>query len=207
MASPLAMALSMQNAVNPSQSPIQPADVLGAYKLSSQVAEQNYQAKLQQMQALWGGLASLGAAGILGFGPSLAKKYFGTQAANAATPASTAAAPASAAPAAGSADAGAAAATGDSAAVAPDLANATAAMDSAALPSEFSIGSVAPSVAPSIAADYGLTGAGSGLGALGADVTGAAGSIAADMGAGAAGDAAAAATPDFLASFLPFLAM
>jgi hypothetical protein len=74
-------------------------NTLGAYALSQNAAEQNYQAQLAQQNAMWGGLAGLGSAGI-----SVAPKLYSalnpaTQAAGAAAP-SVAAGLASAAPAA-----------------------------------------------------------------------------------------------------------
>lgn len=80
MVSPLTQAMMFQGTVNPAQTGIAPTDVVGAYKLASDVAERNYQAKLAQQNAMWGGLAGLGGAGILGFGPSIAKGLFGTPA-------------------------------------------------------------------------------------------------------------------------------
>lgn len=73
MASPLAQALAFQGSVSPAQTGIAPTDVVGAYKLASDVAEKNYQAKLAANNAMWGGLAGLGGAGITAFGPSIAK--------------------------------------------------------------------------------------------------------------------------------------
>lgn len=188
--SPLTQALAFQNQVQPAQAPIGPADVLGAYKLASDVAEKNYQAKVQQQMGLWGGLASLGAAGILGF-PAL-KKALGGAATNAAGSGATAAAPAAASPAA------APAASADAAAV-PGA-------DATALGEFDGLGYTAPTVA----ADFG---GGAGAGTVAADLAGAGGagaggSVLADLTAAApaAGDAAATGLPDFLASFLPFLA-
>jgi hypothetical protein len=217
MASPLAQALALQGSVRGSPVTVSPTDVIGAYKLSSDVAEKNYQAKLAAQNAMWGGLASLGAAGAIGFGPSLMKKYFASGVGNAASPAAGATTTsgidaATGAPAAASSTPiwnapGAAAATGSSDAVAPSMFD----IGASAAPADFSIGDIAPSVAPSIAADYGLTDAGTGAASLlGGDAAGAAGSIAADMApalaAGAAGtDAAAIGIPDFLASILAFL--
>jgi hypothetical protein len=73
--SPLGMSLMMQPpASQPRPGVVAPTDVLGAYNLSGNMAEQQYQAKLNQQNALWGGLAGLGSAGIIGgahlFGPS-----------------------------------------------------------------------------------------------------------------------------------------
>lgn len=198
--SPLATAIAMQQAARTPQEQIQPANVLGAYQLASDVAEKNYQAKLQAQMGMWGGLASLGAAGILGY-PALKKAF--ASAANAAAPASTSA---------GGAAAGSAADTGAAPLVGASDAGASSLIPDATAPAaaDFSIGDIAPSVAPTIASDYGLTGAGTGAASLlGGDAAGAAGSIAADMGAadaaGAVGaDAAAATLPDWLSGLLAF---
>jgi hypothetical protein len=45
---------------------VDPTNVLGAYQLSGNMAEQQYQAQLQQQLGLWGGLAGIGSAGIVG---------------------------------------------------------------------------------------------------------------------------------------------
>lgn len=66
MPSPLAMAMAFQNAH--SQYPITniaPTDVVGAYRDSANEAMQVYNAQLQQKNAMFGGLAGLGAAGIV----------------------------------------------------------------------------------------------------------------------------------------------
>jgi hypothetical protein len=64
MASPLATALMMQpGGLAPGQ--MQPTNVIGSYQLSQDAAEKNYQAQLQRQNAMWGGLAGLGSAGIL----------------------------------------------------------------------------------------------------------------------------------------------
>jgi hypothetical protein len=64
--SPLGIALMMQapNA-QPRPGAVAPTDMLGAYKLSTDAANTQYLAKLQQQNALWGGLAGLGGAGML----------------------------------------------------------------------------------------------------------------------------------------------
>jgi hypothetical protein len=81
---PLGMSLMMAQApqAQPRPGTVGPTDVLGAYNLSSQVANQQYLAKLQQQNALWGGLAGIGSAGIIGT-PGLYKLYQASQAANA----------------------------------------------------------------------------------------------------------------------------
>ena len=78
MVSPLGAALSLsQPMVSPAKAQIAPTDVLGAYNSSVNQANTQYLAKLQQQNALWGGLAGLGGsaltAGILKgnlFGPA-----------------------------------------------------------------------------------------------------------------------------------------
>lgn len=68
MPSPLALALmSPGGPTAPSgfgASPLAPTNVIGAYGQSQDAAEKNYEAKLQQQNAMWGGLAGLGSAGI-----------------------------------------------------------------------------------------------------------------------------------------------
>jgi hypothetical protein len=63
MASPLAAALMMPG--GNAQGALQPTNVTAAYQLSTDAAEKNYQAKLAQQNAMWGGLAGLGSAGII----------------------------------------------------------------------------------------------------------------------------------------------
>lgn len=64
--SPLGIALSMQGPNDPASRPnIAPTDVVGAYKLATDAANTQYLAKLQQQNAMWGGLAGLGGAGLL----------------------------------------------------------------------------------------------------------------------------------------------
>jgi hypothetical protein len=71
--SPLGIALNMQpNVAAPPRTGVNPTDVTAAYGLSANMAEQQYQAKLAQQNATWGGLAGLGSAGMLAFGPKLA---------------------------------------------------------------------------------------------------------------------------------------
>jgi hypothetical protein len=63
--SPLAAALSMQQPIMPSsKAQIAPTDVLGAYQLSTNAANQQYLAKMQQQNSLWGGLAGLGGSAL-----------------------------------------------------------------------------------------------------------------------------------------------
>jgi hypothetical protein len=183
MVSPLAQAIAFQNSVQPAQTPINPTNVLGAYQLASDVAEKNYQAKLAQQNALWGGLAQLGGAGILGFGPSLAKKWL----AGGATPA------AADASAAGATTTGIDAATG-----APVAASSTPLWTAPAA-------GAADAGTGSIAADLGLgTGAADAAGGTVAADLGAAG--AADAAGAGLADAGAAGGADWLLSILPFLA-
>lgn len=185
MPSPLIQALAYQNSVSPAQSGIAPTDVIGSYKLASDVAEKNYQAQLAKQQAMWGGLAGIGSAGALAFGPSLAKKYFGAGS----TAASPTAATAPASVASPVADAGAAASTSPVAAFEPLGADA------------LGLGGGAPTVA----ADLGLGGADAvGTGTVAADL-GLGGAAA--TGADAAGTAALAGLPDWLAAMLPFMAV
>lgn len=64
--SPLGIALSMQPQQDPASRPnVAPTDVIGAYKLATDAANTQYLAKLQQQNAMWGGLAGLGGAGLL----------------------------------------------------------------------------------------------------------------------------------------------
>lgn len=193
MVSPLTQALAFQNSVSPAQSGIAPTDVVGAYHLASDAAEKNYQAKLAQNNAMWGGLAGLGGAGIVGLGPSLLKKYMGAGAntaagaspvASAAAAADPAALPATAAPATGSLDLGLGGGLG---------------------------GDAAAAGLPTFGVD--ALGAGAGAGTVAGDLgfgAAAAPTIAGDIGAAGLADAgataAASAVPDWLASLLPFLA-
>lgn len=64
--SPLALALMPPQPAQARPGQVSPTNVLGAYQLSTQAAEQNYQNQLAQQNALWGGLAGLGGAGIVG---------------------------------------------------------------------------------------------------------------------------------------------
>lgn len=77
MVSPLVQALSFQNSVNPVPSAVAPTDVVGAYRLATDAAEKSYAAKIAQQNAMFGGLAGLGGAGIAAFGPQAAKSLFG----------------------------------------------------------------------------------------------------------------------------------
>lgn len=64
--SPLGIALSMQPPQDQASKPnVAPTDVIGAYKLATDAANTQYLAKLQQQNAMWGGLAGLGGAGLL----------------------------------------------------------------------------------------------------------------------------------------------
>lgn len=182
MVSPLAQALAFQNSVQPAQSGVAPTDVVGAYKLANEAATRNYQARLAQQQAMFGGLAGIGSAGIMGFGPSLAKKWFG-----AGLPTAAGAAP------------GAAEAAG---VVAPAATSALPTAAGSAMASPFGWGGA------TLGADVAGTGiADAGLGTLAP----AAASVAGDIGAAGAGtavaDAAASTIPEWLTSFLPFLAL
>jgi hypothetical protein len=190
MTSPLAQAIAFQNAVNPTQSGIAPTDVVGAYKLASDVAEKNYQAQLAKQQALWGGLAGIGSAGILGFGKPLAEKWLGTAAPTTAGTASPAASAAVAPTASGTTMAWPGA-TG--------VADAGTATGSAALPS-FGVDALGAGGPGSVAADMGLGASAPAAGSVATDLA-----MAAPAAAGV-GDAAVAGLPDWLASFLPFLA-
>lgn len=176
MPSPLVQALAYQNSVNPVPSAVAPTDVVGSYRLASDVAEKNYQAKLAAQNAMFGGLAGLGGAGLMAFGPTAAKSIFGTGV----TPAATAAAPAA------------------SSAAVPGAINAGSVLGANGLP----IGTdLAAAAAPTVAADMGLGGAGAGAagaGTVAADL-GAAGATDA---AAAAGTDLAASIPEWLTALL-----
>lgn len=59
----------MQPPADPAAKPgVAPTDVIGAYKLATDAANTQYLAKLQQQNAMWGGLAGLGSAGLMGSG-------------------------------------------------------------------------------------------------------------------------------------------
>jgi hypothetical protein len=154
---------------------VSPTDVTGAYKLSTDAAMQQYLAKLQQQNAMWGGLAGIGGAGIVG-GPAWLKMF--GNGANAAS--------------------GGAAATTPAAVLDPAVASA------GGIGSDYAASAGAGSVADALAGTAGATGLDASLG-TGATVAGtlgadAAASAAADAGATAGGGALA----DFLAS-LPLM--
>ena len=218
MTSPLVQAMAFQNAVHPAQTGIAPTDVVGSYKLASDVAEKNYQAQLAKQQALWGGLAGLGSAGILAFAPSALKKLSGLGTA-------TAAAPTNAATAVNAA-ANSGITTGDLAAGVPQ--GALASLDSGAAAAPAALGGDAVSAAdiPALTGmlaptasgttlGWPMAGAGSsslagdfGFGNAAADAAG--GTVATDFASAApaatlGADAAASTLPDWLASALPFL--
>lgn len=62
-----APATQSQPLVSPTPVQVAPTDVVGATGLSQNAAMQNYQAQLAQQNAMFGGLASLGGAGIMAF--------------------------------------------------------------------------------------------------------------------------------------------
>lgn len=72
MASPLASLLAQAGASGTSPQPfratVAPTDVEKAYSDYNNAMEQAYQAKIAQQNAMWGGLAQLGGAAILGAG-------------------------------------------------------------------------------------------------------------------------------------------
>ncbi len=85
MASPLVQALSFQqNTAHPAQSGISPTDVLGAYSLAANMKQKEYEAKIAQQNAKFGGMAQLGGAAILAGGPTAYSKLFGAGAKTAA---------------------------------------------------------------------------------------------------------------------------
>jgi hypothetical protein len=94
MASPLAMALLQAQAGSGQPSPVPaqvaPTNYTQATSDYNTAMEQAYQAKLQQQNAFWGGLAGLGSAGVLASASSAGPlaKLFG-HAATTATPAAT----------------------------------------------------------------------------------------------------------------------
>jgi hypothetical protein len=201
MASPLVQALAYQNSVNPVPSAIAPTDVVSAYKLSTDAAEKNYQAKLAAQNAMWGGLAGIGGAGIQAFGPTAAKSIFGGS-----TPAASAAAPAATMPTSLSL---APTASGTSMAW-PGIPAASGLADAGTAAGADATGSLASALAPAagstVAADLGLTGAGDVAAAAAPTVAGdlaASGATAVGTDLAAAGaDAAAASIPEWLAALL-----
>jgi hypothetical protein len=98
MASPLALALMQgqsASGVPPANiAQVAPTNMVQATSDFNNAMEQSYQAQLQQQNAMWGGLAGLGSAGILA-----GAKYLGSPAATAATTAASAAPAAAATPA------------------------------------------------------------------------------------------------------------
>jgi hypothetical protein len=197
--SPLAQAIAFQNASQPAQTGIAPTDVVGAYKLASDVAEKNYQAKMAAQMGMWGGLASLGSAGIRGFAPaggygSALSKLFGSG-----TPAGASSGVASTPAAFAPTDAELSGGITGTGANAPAFGSVAA-----------DLGSTAPA-AGTVAGDLaGTAGTGAGLGELADLAPAAGGSVAGDLAALApaagATDLAAASMPEWLAAFLPFLA-
>jgi hypothetical protein len=72
MASPLAQMLAQASASGTPQQPfratVQPTDVQKAYSDYNNAMMQAYSAQVGQQNAMWGGLAGLGSAGLLGSG-------------------------------------------------------------------------------------------------------------------------------------------
>jgi hypothetical protein len=83
MPSPLAMSLLQAQAAagvpQPYTASVQPTNITGATNDYNNAMEQQYAAKLGQQNAMWGGLAGLGSAGLL-----VAPKLFGSTGAGAA---------------------------------------------------------------------------------------------------------------------------
>lgn len=72
MASPLATILAHQAPAQNMPTPnVNPTDVSGIYKSSYDAAMEKYKADMARNNAMWGGLAGLGGAGIQAFGPKL----------------------------------------------------------------------------------------------------------------------------------------
>jgi hypothetical protein len=75
MASPLALALmqgqSASGVPQPNRASVNPTNITQATADYNNAMEQSYQAQLQQQNAMWGGLAGLGSAGILAGGKYL----------------------------------------------------------------------------------------------------------------------------------------
>jgi hypothetical protein len=77
MPSPLALAMMQQQPVaTPPQVSVNPTDVAQIYKNAQDAAAQAWKARLDQRNALWGNLATLGRAGISALGGPLAGKLF-----------------------------------------------------------------------------------------------------------------------------------
>jgi hypothetical protein len=165
---------------------------LGAYNLASTVKQKEYEAKLAQQNAKFGGMAQLGGAGIAALGPKaytattgILPGMFGGGATAAGTPA------AAAAPTVAADIAGASSGTGAAAGMPSWLAAMTPGGLYGAAPEA---GTVAADLAAAAPAATGAAG----------DALAAGGAAA---GAGGIGDMlASAGLPEWLASFLPFLA-
>lgn len=73
MSSPLAQVIAEANRPAPAPTPstIAPTNVAGIYNNYAQQQEQQYKDQLAQNNAMWGGLATLGGAGISAFGPGI----------------------------------------------------------------------------------------------------------------------------------------
>lgn len=212
MASPLVEALTVQGqGGRPPPNSISPANVLGAYQLASQVAEQNYAEKIAKQNAQFGGLAQIGGAGLAAFGPKAYSGLFGTPA----SPSLAAGTPAQPGLLSGLWPFG-----GGQAAVNAPAAGAPAGFASTDAELSGGITGTGGVAAPAatVASDMGLAGAPAAAGTVAGDLAaapaaGAAGAGLADAGAAAgaggladAGAAGASALPDWLASLLPFLA-
>lgn len=66
MASPLAQALAFQGSVTPPQGRIANTDVIGAYQNEQAAKQKNYETQMAQQNAIFGGLAGLGGAALMG---------------------------------------------------------------------------------------------------------------------------------------------
>lgn len=72
MASPLAMVLGQQAPAQATPTPtVAGTNVAGIFKDSYDAAMEKYKADMARNNAMWGGLAGLGGAGITAFGPKL----------------------------------------------------------------------------------------------------------------------------------------
>lgn len=73
MASPLAAALMLdrQPVPTPPQATINPTNVAGIYANNDAQKMDQYKAQLAQQNSMFGGLASLGSAGLLAFAPGI----------------------------------------------------------------------------------------------------------------------------------------